>query len=376
VTLRGDIVLEDTTLRDGEQTPGVALSLEQKKAVLHALLDMGVSSIEVGIPAMGGEELDFLRYAVDLQDPARLVAWNRGVREDVQQSLDLGYRAVHIGLPTSSVHLDRSVRKDRSWLLATAVELIKIAKDAGAYVSISAEDLARTEPAFLQEYAGVVEEAGADRLRLSDTVGMLDPQGYGGRVRMVTEVADIDVQCHAHNDYGLATANTIAGLAAGARYFHTTVNGIGERAGMADMAQVVLILSRFHGVDLGIDLTRLTALSRQLTEFLKLPVLPWQPIVGPNVFAHESGIHVNAMLRDTSTFEPFPPEEVGNCRRYVLGKHSGRALVAHLLKEQGIEPEEKALGATLVAVRKLAVERGGAVADAELDALYRAQTAR
>ena len=132
MTLRADIVLEDTTLRDGEQTPGVALSLDQKKAVLHALLEMGVSSIEVGIPAMGGEELDFLRYAVDLQDRARLVAWTRGVREDVQQSLDLGYRAVHIGLPTSSVHLDRSVRKDRAWLLRTAAELIGTAKDAGA----------------------------------------------------------------------------------------------------------------------------------------------------------------------------------------------------------------------------------------------------
>ena len=376
MTLRADIVLEDTTLRDGEQTPGVALSLDQKKAVLHALLEMGVSSIEVGIPAMGGEELDFLRYAVDLQDRARLVAWNRGVREDVQQSLDLGYRAVHIGLPTSSVHLDRSVRKDRAWLLCTAAELIGTAKDAGAYVSISAEDLARTEPSFLQEYAGVVAGAGADRLRLSDTVGMLDPAGYGDRVRLVREAADIDLQCHAHNDYGYATANTIAGLAAGARYFHTTINGIGERAGMADMAQVVLILQKFHGIDLGIDLTGLTALSRRLTEFLRLPVLPWQPIVGPNVFAHESGIHVNAMLRDTSTFEPFPPEEVGNARRYVLGKHSGRALVAHLLAERGIEPDEKALGATLVAVRRLAHERGGAVADAELEPLYQAQLAQ
>ena len=217
----------------------------------------------------------------------------------------------------------------------------------------------------------MVAGAGADRLRLSDTVGMLDPAGYGDRVRLVREAADIDLQCHAHNDYGYATANTIAGLAAGARYFHTTINGIGERAGMADMAQVVLILQKFHGIDLGIDLTGLTALSRQLTEFLRLPVLPWQPIVGPNVFAHESGIHVNAMLRDTSTFEPFPPEEVGNARRYVLGKHSGRALVAHLLAERGIEPDEKALGATLVAVRRLAHERGGAVADAELEPLSR-----
>lgn len=373
--MRADIVLEDTTLRDGEQTPGLALTLDQKKAVFHALLDAGVRSIEVGIPAMGGEEIEFLEYAMPFQDQATLFAWNRGVREDVEQSLDLGYRSVHIGLPTSSVHLRESIRKDRTWLLSTATELIRLAKDRGAFVSISAEDLARTEPSFLQEYAGIVREAGADRLRLSDTVGMMTPEQYGERVAMVGAASDIDVQCHAHNDYGLATANTIAGLQAGARYFHTTVLGIGERAGMADMSQVVLILKKLYGVDLGVDTTKLSQVSQLLSGFLGLAPIPWQPIVGANVFAHESGIHVNAMLRDTSTFEPFPPEEVGNTRRYVLGKHSGRALVAHVLAEAGVETDDEGLRRTVARVRKEAVARGGAVPEEELPALYEAASA-
>jgi len=369
--VRTDIVLEDTTLRDGEQTPGLALSNDQKSKLLVALLDVGVSSIEVGIPAMGGGELAFVKQSLEHRDRARLVAWNRGVRDDVEQSLDLGFKAVHIGLPTSKLHLDKSVGRDRDWLLQTATDLVKLAKDRGAFVSISAEDIARTEPAFLQQYAGVVAEAGADRLRLSDTVGMLTPEQYGERVALITAASDIDLQCHAHNDYGFASANTIAGLLNGARYFHTTVNGIGERAGMADMAQVVLALKKLYDVDLGIDLTKLTEISRLLWGFQRLPSIPWQPIVGDNVFAHESGIHVNAMLRDTSTFEPFPPQEVGNQRRYVLGKHSGKALVVHLLQESQIEVNADAVARTLAEIRSIAVERGAPVEQKELAALYK-----
>lgn len=368
--MRNDIVLEDTTLRDGEQTPGLALGVKQKQAILEALLEAGVRSVEVGIPAMGGDELEFLKLAVNEKERARLVAWNRGVREDVMQSIDLGFNAVHIGLPTSKLHLDKSVRRDREWLVTTATDLVKMAKDRGAYVSISAEDIARTEPAFLEEYAGVVAAAGADRLRLSDTVGLLTPEQYGERVALIVAASDIDVQCHTHNDFGFATANTMAGLQNGARFFHTTINGIGERAGMSDMAQVVVALKKLYDVDLGIDLNRLTGLSQLLWSIQRLPGVPWQPIVGSNVFAHESGIHVNAMLRDTSTFEPFPPEDVGNERRYVLGKHSGKALLQHLIEHSRGDVDADALTQTLSDVRSRAVERGGPIEQNEMLELY------
>jgi isopropylmalate/homocitrate/citramalate synthase len=362
--LRTDLILEDTTLRDGEQAPGVAFSARTKAVILDGLLRAGVRWIELGIPAIGGEELRFVREAAERQDEGHLVVWNRGIRSEVQDSLDLGFDHVHIGLPTSDLHLEASVRRDRSWLLATARELIGMAKDAGAFVSISAEDLARTEIGFLQEYAGVVREAGADRLRLSDTVGTMTPEQYGTRVRAVVSATDIDVQCHAHNDFGLGLANTLAGLAAGARYFHVTVNGMGERAGMADLAQASALLQLRYDRDLGIDLAQLTGLSQLVVEATGHNLLPWQPVVGASVFTHESGIHVGGMLRDTATFEPFSPELVGGARRYVLGKHSGRAAVRWALQEAGIRPEEELLGQCLQRVRQLAIERGSPTSEA------------
>jgi homocitrate synthase NifV len=374
--LRNDIILEDTTLRDGEQTPGVAFSAATKRRILDKMIEIGVGWIEIGIPAMGGQELDFIRSVVDRQDDARLVVWHRGVREDVARSLDMGFRSVHIGLPTSQVHLAASVRKDRAWLLDTARSLIAYCKDRGAFVSISAEDLARTEVSFLQEYAGVVHEAGADRLRLSDTIGVLTPEQYGARVAAVRESCPIDLQCHAHNDFGFGTANVLAGLHAGARYFHVTVNGIGERAGMADFAQVVVALRLLYDQDLGIDMARLGELTSLVAEASGHPVPPWQPIVGDNVFAHESGIHVNGMLRDTSSFEPFPPELVGGQRRYVLGKHSGRALLAWVLESEGIEPREELLHDCLSAVRERSIDSGGSISRGEFVKIYQDEVNR
>ena len=370
--MKTDILLEDTTLRDGEQAPGVAFPAETKRRILDLLIAAGVRSIEIGIPAMGGDELAFVESCVDRQGDAQLVVWHRGVAAEVERSLDMGFRAVHIGLPTSQVHLDTSVRKDRAWLLSTARALIGKAKDRGAFVSISAEDVARTEIGFLQEYAGAVAEAGADRLRLSDTIGVLTPEQYAARVRAVLEAADVAVQCHAHNDFGLATANTLAGLHAGATWFHATVNGLGERAGMPDLAQMVVALKHLYDVDLGVDPTRLPELSEAVAVAAHHEVPPWQPVVGRNVFAHESGIHANGMLRDTSSFEPYSPESVGGERRYVVGKHSGRANVRWALESQGMEPREELLGACLEAVREASVEARGAVDPSAVRDIYAA----
>ena len=174
--IRHDIILEDTTLRDGEQAPGVAFSKATKLKILDKLIAAGVRWVEPGIPAMGGEELEALHAMLERKDEVRLIGWNRGILEDVAASIDMGFEAVHIGLPTSSIHLKGSVGKDRGWLLQRAADIIKFAKDRGVFVSISAEDIGRTEIPFLQEYAVAVTEAGADRLRLSDTIGILSPE--------------------------------------------------------------------------------------------------------------------------------------------------------------------------------------------------------
>lgn len=365
-----NIILEDTTLRDGEQTPGVAFSIEQKLQIFDLLLAIGVRYIEPGIPTMGGDEVTALKQMLERKDEALLVGWNRGVREDIEISLGLGFRAVHIGLPTSNAHLAGSLGRDRNWLLSQAADLVKFAKDRGVFVSISAEDVGRTDLPFLQEYACAVAAAGADRLRLSDTIGIMTPESYSARVAAVAEVSDIPTQCHCHNDFGLAIANTLAGLEAGATYFHVCINGIGERAGMPDLAQMCMALKHLHGIDLGLKTERLTELAQLVSLATKQPLPLWQPIVGANVFAHESGIHTKGMLKDAKTFEPFEPEEVGGQRRYVVGKHSGRAVIKHVLEQQGVAVDEELLPACLAAVRSEAVRTGGSLSPQQLGHLY------
>lgn len=346
-----NIILEDTTLRDGEQSPGVAFSKKRKIAILSALIEAGIKWVEVGIPAMGGDELGALEVLLERKDEAVLVAWNRGVAEDVKQSLQLGFKAVHIGLPTSNLHLGESLKKDRGWLLKTSSDLIKLAKDHGVFVSISAEDVGRSELGFVEEYAAHVAEAGADRIRLSDTVGILTPDRYGNIVSRIKRASGIAVQCHAHNDFGLATANTLAGIQAGATFFHATVNGIGERAGMPDLAQCVMALKILYNINLGVDATKLIELSRIVARATHVECYPWQPIVGDNIFAHESGIHAAGILKNVKSFEPFLPELIGGTRRIVIGKHSGRASVNHALNALGIKLTELELVDCLRLVR-------------------------
>jgi isopropylmalate/homocitrate/citramalate synthase len=370
MTIRSDVILEDTTLRDGEQAPGIALSKEQKLDILKMLVETGVKWIEVGIPKMGGEELDYIRSSLDYADRANLIAWNRGVRDDIDFSLQLGFRAVHIGLPTSDVHLRSSLAKSRAWVSRQAVDLVKFAKDNGAFVSISAEDVGRTDTGFLQEYAGLVAEAGADRLRLSDTIGILTPQAYADRVRLVVEAASIDPQCHCHNDFGLAVANTLAGLEAGARYFHVCVNSMGERAGMPDLAQMVMALKILYGRSVDVNTTKLTELSDLVARHTGVPYEPWRPVVGRNVFAHESGIHSKGMLNDVRSFEPMSPEEVGGTRRIVLGKHTGRAAIEHFLKLAEIKVVPQLLPECLERVRAESIKRRGEISPQRLVEIY------
>lgn len=370
--MRNDLILEDTTLRDGEQTPGISFNKKTKIAIYKALVKTGVKWMEAGIPAMGGEELEAIKEIKHLseEDGVNVIAWNRGIREDVEFSISLGFKAIHIGLPTSNVHLKDSIKKDRGWLLTQASELIKFAKDKGVFVSISAEDVGRTEISFLQEYARIVQEAGADRLRLSDTIGILSPKKYSEIISAIKSAASIDLQSHAHNDFGLAVANTLSAIESGVKYFHVTVNGIGERAGMPDFGQVVMSLKNFYGVDLKLQLDELTSLSELVSKFYKVPLYPWHPIVGKNVFSHESGIHVNGTIGNTSTFEPFSPEIVGGKRRIIIGKHSGKNAIKHVLEKNGVIVNEKILSECLIAVREKSISLERNLSLQELKNIY------
>ena len=365
-----DFILEDTTLRDGEQSPGVAFSKEDKIAIHDALIEAGVRWMEIGIPAMGGQELETIKTLLSRGSPATLIGWNRGVEEDVKQSLDLGFKAIHIGLPTSNIHLKDSLNKDRTWLLQRSADLVKLGKDRGAFVSISAEDVGRSELAFLQEYAVHVQNAGADRLRLSDTIGILTPEKYAHIIREIKQVATIDLQCHTHNDFGLATANTIAGLLAGARYFHVTVNGIGERAGMPDLAQIVMTMKHLYKIPLGIDTKKLKEISALVQKASHSKCPPWTPIIGDNIFSHESGIHVKGTIKNNTTFEPFAPEEVLGTRKIVIGKHSGSAAINFVLQNHGIEANQNELMRCLARIRDFSMNNGRSLSDDEVLTIY------
>lgn len=331
--MKNNIILEDTTLRDGEQSPNIAFTASEKRRIFDCLLDTGVKWIEVGIPAMGGTEKKVLQEFCERKNEAQIVSWNRGNREDIKQSIQMGFEVIHIGLPTSNIHIKNSINKSATWVIDKAVDLVKYAKDNNCFVSISAEDIARTDVSLLKDYANSVFEAGADRLRLSDTIGVLTPNSYAEKVSLVHASCDIDIQCHAHNDFGLGVANTISGLEAGARYFHATVNGVGERAGMPDLAQLVVALKVIYGNDLGIDLKKLSHLSSVVADATGIAPPPWQPIVGDNAFSHESGIHTNATINDKSSFEPFPPELLGRKHKITIGKHSGKQSIKYFLSK-------------------------------------------
>ena len=368
--MRDEVILEDTTLRDGEQAAGLVFDSATKLKIFNLLQLAGVKWVEVGIPAMGGHELRSIEMIQERAGSTNVVAWNRGVKEDVKQSLDLGFKAIHIGLPTSEKHLKHSINKDKAWLLKTSRDLVQYAKDRNAFVSISAEDIGRSEMSFVIDYGGVVCDAGADRLRLSDTIGILTPEKYHKIVKVINAAVSIDLQCHAHNDFGLAVANTLAGLQAGARYFHATVNAIGERAGMPDMAQCVLALKCLYGKEIGIRLNQLPKISELVEEATRQPLPPWQPVVGTNIFAHESGIHGKATISDSTTFEPFPPDLVGGTRRLVIGKHSGRAILEYHLREAEIEPDTSRLSECLTKVREAAHLKKRSLNSSDLIEIY------
>jgi homocitrate synthase NifV len=243
-------------------------------------------------------------------------------------------------------------------------------KDKDIFVSISAEDVGRTELSFLQEYAGVVSEAGADRLRLSDTIGILDFYQYQKIIQKIRDACSIDLQCHTHNDFGLAVANTLAGILAGARYFHVTVNGIGERAGMPDILQVVVILKKIYGIDLGLNLKKIVKVSGYLQKITNTIGYPWTPIIGQNVFSHESGIHVHGMINDRETFEAIDPKELGKTTKFVLGKHSGRTTIEYYLAREKIHFTKEDLSMCLKLVRERSIQNLGDVSVGELIELH------
>ena len=368
-----EVIIDDTTLRDGEQTAGVVFSLEEKKRIAKLLDETGVGELECGIPAMGREEQASVKALVDLGLNARLLTWNRAVVSDIQASIHSGVRAVDISLSVSDIHIERKLCKNRNWVKEQLKVALGFAKDHDLYVSIGGEDASRADLDFLVELMKIARDQGADRFRFCDTLGILDPFTTYDKVLYLAERVDLDLEVHTHNDLGMATANAIAGIRAGARFVNTTVNGLGERAGNAALEEVVMALKHACHVAVPIDTGRFVELSKLVGQASCRPVPEWKAIVGEKVFSHESGLHADGVLKYPGNYEGYDPAEVGLSRHMVIGKHSGRHGLQDRLRGLGIDLDLLEADSFLARVRHIAQRRKRPLSDNDLLRLYDAE---
>ncbi|WP_115865433.1 2-isopropylmalate synthase [Halorussus litoreus] len=357
-----DVQLLDTTLRDGEQAPGVSLSPDEKAEIATALDAAGVGTVEAGSACTGDGEREAIRRVADLDLDARVTSFARGIRDDVDLALDCGVDGVNLVVPASDRHVERKVGTTREAVVETVADLVAHARDHGLWVEVIGEDGSRADLDFLERLARAAHDAGADRFCVADTVGHASPERVSEAVSRVVDLGPVSV--HTHDDLGLAVTNALAGVAAGADLVHATVNGVGERAGNAALEEVAIALDHCYGVE-SVQTTRLYDLARTVADATDVSLPPNKAVVGANAFAHESGIHTDGTLKDDRMYEPYPPETVGRERRLVLGKHTGRAGARAVLADHGVSVDDDELGEVVTRVQRLA-ERGKRVTDADL----------
>lgn len=366
-----EVYIVDTTLRDGEQTAGVVFANQEKITIASLLSDLGVDQLEVGIPTMGGDEKEAIKEIVRRNKNKSIMAWNRAVIGDIEQSIDCGVDAVAISISVSDIHIQHKLKTSRGWVLESMVKAVEYAKKNGLYISVNGEDASRADRDFLIEFIKTAKAAGADRFRYCDTVGIMEPFKIREDIEYIYKATNFDIEMHTHNDFGMATANAISGLLGGANHVGVTVNGLGERAGNAALEEVSMALMYLYGYKGDIDTKMFIELSEYVSRASGRFLPKWKAIVGSNTFAHESGIHADGALKNPKNYEAYDPDVVGLERQIVIGKHSGKAAIVNKFKEYDIELNDEEAKDILEMVRAAAVRLKRTLFDKELVQLYK-----